>query len=138
MTTEQPRFFIRTMRVLLVVGMCCSVGLHWAALQTVAWTGMFIGFAQKAPLAEAVKKTFDGEHPCALCKLVAEGSQHERESDEQVPPSVAKKLDAILFATATLPKPPLLDLTFTPEILRADMRAEPPPVPPPRGCRAKG
>lgn len=132
MTTEQPRFFIRTMRVLLVVGMCCSVGLHWAALQTVAWTGMFIGFAQKAPLAEAVKKTFDGEHPCALCKLVAEGSQHDREHDDKAPARVVKKLDAILFATAAIPKRPLVDLTFTPELRRADSRTEPPPVPPPR------
>lgn len=120
------------MRLLLVVGMCCSFGLHWVALQTVAWTGMFIGFAQKAPLADAVKRTFDGEHPCSLCKLVVEGKQNEREHDDMPATRVVKKLDAILFATATLPKPPLLDLTFTPEILRADTRAEPPPVPPPR------
>jgi hypothetical protein len=43
------------------------VGGHWGALQVVAWTGMVVDYSRDASLCEAVKKTFDGLHPCALC-----------------------------------------------------------------------
>jgi hypothetical protein len=70
-------------RVLIAVLLVFSLGLHWAALQTVAWAGMLIAYSQGAPLREAVSKTFDGEHPCALCHLVAEGRQEERRQDQK-------------------------------------------------------
>ncbi len=49
------------------------VGGHWGMLQVVAWTGMVITYSRDASLGEAVRKTFDGDHPCALCNEVSAG-----------------------------------------------------------------
>jgi hypothetical protein len=56
------------------------MGLHLALLQTVAWTGMLISYSRDGSFAEAVVKTFDGEHPCPLCKVIREG---RAEGEEQ-------------------------------------------------------
>ena len=43
---------------------------------------------KSAPLTEALAKTFDGRHPCSLCKMVAEGKRSERKQEAQ--PTVAR------------------------------------------------
>jgi len=53
------------------------MGLHWIALQSVAWTTMVIEYSKRAPLREAVAQTFDGAHPCSLCHAVAAGKKSE-------------------------------------------------------------
>ena len=61
--------FVQSIAALLV---CLTLGLHWAALQTVAWTAMVVERAQTASLSEALQTTFDGQHPCTLCKKITE------------------------------------------------------------------
>jgi hypothetical protein len=39
---------------------------------------MLVSYSQQATLAEAAKKTFDGEHPCSLCKVVDESKKQEQ------------------------------------------------------------
>jgi hypothetical protein len=69
-----------------------ALGFHWALLQTVAWTGMVISYSQRASLHEAIAKTFDGKHPCALCNAIQKGRAEEQKRDhQQLNPSV--KLD---------------------------------------------
>jgi len=41
-----------------------------AGLQLVAWTGMLIARTQDQGWAVALRTTFDGNHPCCLCKVV--------------------------------------------------------------------
>lgn len=60
-----------------------SLGLHWALLQTVAWTGMLVSYSRDASLVDAVSKTFDGKHPCRLCKAIRKGQAEESEQDRQ-------------------------------------------------------
>ena len=55
-----------------------SLNGHLALLQTLAWGNMLVSYSQEASLAEAAKKTFDGEHPCSLCKVVSESKKQER------------------------------------------------------------
>src|SRR5213594_1096942 len=70
---------IRAFLRLAVAGaLICAIGGHWALLQSIAWTGMMINFAQNSTWKEAFQKTFDGKHPCQLCKVVAEGKKSER------------------------------------------------------------
>ena len=47
------------------------VGGHWALVQTLAWGTMMVNFSKQGSVREAVAKTFDGEHPCALCKKIS-------------------------------------------------------------------
>ncbi len=62
---------VRQLIAVLVVSL--TLGLHWAALQSVAWVSMFVRYSQQATFQEALVWTFDGQHPCALCELVEDG-----------------------------------------------------------------
>ena len=120
------------LRVVTMSMLVLSLGLHWAFLQTVAWAGMLVTYSREASIAEAVAKTFDGEHPCALCKVIKKGRTEERNQEQQqVKPEF--KLDLSLIWQASvfeitgarilIPSPQLVGLYRTDE----------PPKPPPRG-----
>jgi hypothetical protein len=70
----------RLPRIAIVAALACSIGLHWELFQSVAWVGMVVSYSQYAPFREALAKTFDGKHPCALCKQIAKGKQSEKKS----------------------------------------------------------
>ena len=64
----------RLQRLCIVVTLMLSIGLHWTLLQSAAWVGMLVSYTQEGPsLKDAVAMTFDGAHPCELCKAVARG-----------------------------------------------------------------
>ena len=42
---------------------------------------MVINYSQDAAMVEALVKTFDGKHPCSLCKEIAKGKQSEKKSE---------------------------------------------------------
>ncbi len=99
-------------------------------LQTVAWTTMLVGRSQTVTWSEAWQTTFDGRHPCKLCKIVKTGQAAEKQSGSGFE---LKKLE--------LPMPEQVFRTTAPASLRADVRSatrlapipgSAPPVPPPR------
>ena len=109
-----------------------SLGLHWALLQTVAWTGMLITYSKTDSLREAASKTFDGKHPCPLCKMVQAGRAKEKGRDQQqVKPGL--KLDLAWIWQA----PDCCFASDRQRILSPDLygpsRCTSPPRPPPRG-----
>ncbi|HBJ84386.1 MAG TPA: hypothetical protein DDZ88_11055 [Verrucomicrobiales bacterium] len=115
----------------IVLLVCLSLGLHWAVIQGIAWTGMLISYAAEGAMIEAVQKTFDGQHGCPLCQTVKEG----RESDQNQPRQTGqamKKLDAVLAEMVRLTAPPAEMLTFV--MIHEDWvkRTEMPETPPPR------
>jgi hypothetical protein len=66
---------------------CCSAMFlmpnERQVLQVVAWTRMLYQYSQGSTVSEALQKTFDGKHPCEICKRVA----HEGEfSSGWIPP----------------------------------------------------
>jgi hypothetical protein len=73
--------FVRGKKFLVVLALVLSTGLHWAALQTVAWTTMLADNLRQQSLTEAVSQTFDGQHPCRLCKAIAAGKQSEKKTE---------------------------------------------------------
>ncbi|MEI6534381.1 MAG: hypothetical protein WCN98_03495 [Verrucomicrobiaceae bacterium] len=68
-------------RWLLVLALSFSIGLPWAFLQSAAWMGMIVSFAQEVPLAKAVAMTFDGKHPCKICKAAQRGESSQKKQD---------------------------------------------------------
>ena len=70
-------------RYATVLVLTFSLGLHWAFLQTVAWTGMIASYSQDSSLSEAIFKTFDGAHPCKLCIAIEQGRAAEKKSDQE-------------------------------------------------------
>lgn len=68
----------------MIVAVLSATGTHWLALQSVAWTTMLAENLHSTSWAQAVGRTFDGKHPCCLCKQIAAGKQSEKKSDVQV------------------------------------------------------
>jgi hypothetical protein len=116
-------------RIATISALCLSIGLHWIALQSVAWTSMIVDYSKRAPLCRAIAQTFDGVHPCSLCQVVSKGNNSEKKQDLQ---SSARKIDMICAPLANR-----IERTFVPfEYAIRDCFSfelgHSPPVPPPR------
>ena len=72
-------------KFIVVVALITTTGLHWAVLQSVAWTTMLANNLRTQSLTEAVTHTFDGEHPCCLCKAIAAGRKSEQKKEFTAP-----------------------------------------------------
>src|SRR5438045_5362869 len=71
-------------RPLVIAGLCFAIGLHWCALQSIAWTTMVIEYSKDAPFAEALAKALDGQHPCSLCHAVQNGKKSEQNNNIRI------------------------------------------------------
>jgi hypothetical protein len=73
--------FVRRGKIFLVLALVAMLGAHWALLQSVAWTAMLADNLQSSSFHDAVTKTFDGRHPCCLCKAIAAGKKSEGKTE---------------------------------------------------------
>jgi hypothetical protein len=116
-------------RIAVIFALCCAIGLHWIALQSVAWSAMLVQYAKHAPLRQAITQTFDGAHPCSICHIVNTGKASERKSDLQSP---APKID-IICVSRTMRLIPLFSLfEYATRDFSVRQIGKSPPVPPPR------
>jgi len=119
--------FVRLGTIMLIL----STGGHWILLQTVAWTGMIVSYSERAPLKEALTYTFDGKHPCCLCKAIAAAKKSERKNE--IPLQKQKlefppiKQNFVVIGPSQFELIPLSNMF-------ADPISRPPLLPPPRGC----
>jgi len=115
----------------LVVGLLIlSTGLHWAALQTVAWTTMLAAnLSSQQSFATAVSQTFDGDHPCPLCQAIAVAKKSEKKSDAL---TLKLKIEYPPVADKLLLVAPRIFKTFQLDCRFADSLSAKPPVRPPR------
>lgn len=112
-------------------------GGHWGAMQTVAWAGMLWSYTQaEGSLLSGVKKTFDGDHPCKMCKSIKAAKEKER----AVPVTLValKKIESLPAPVcAALPLRGCREFVFPdPANVKIASRAEAPPVPVPIPGRA--
>jgi len=128
---SQASLLPRIARLVIVGTICLSLGLHWALLQGVAWAGMLVSFASEGTVMEAVQKTFDGQHGCALCKKVKEGHSSNRKQPQQAGQSM-QKIHAVLVEMTTLVAPAGNTFSFVPLHEALMQRTELPETPPPR------
>jgi hypothetical protein len=73
--------FVRFGKMFVVSALVAMLGAHWALLQTVAWTTMLADNLCAHSVKEAMTETFDGNHPCPLCKAIAAGKQSETKTE---------------------------------------------------------
>lgn len=121
----------RLARWMVVAVLCISLGLQWAVLQGVAWTGMLISFSRDGSLIEAMSKTFDGEHPCPLCKAVEDGQKQDQGKSADAP---KKKLEAVLVLRTVVVAPASVAMEFVPLKQQGERRTMTPPWIPPRAA----
>ena len=107
-----------------------SLGVHWTFLQSVAWVGMVVSYSHNATLGEALAKSFDGRHPCKLCKAVQEGKQSEKKQDVL---KVEGKKEFCFESKMSITFAPTNFTLLCAPSDSALSRIETPPVPPPRG-----
>lgn len=117
-------------KFLVVVALVTTTGLHWAVLQSVAWTTMLTNNLRTQSLTEAVTHTFDGKHPCCLCKTIAAAKKSGKKTEFtlqiqkiEFPPAPE---NIVLAAPSRFQVLPLTDGS-------AESLAVRPPTPPPRG-----
>jgi hypothetical protein len=88
---------------------------------------MLAGNLRTAALPQAVQRTFDGQHPCRLCKAIAEGKKAERSKTFTV-----QKLEFISLPSVCLLGPRVPFSLLRASHCRLNSRANAPPSPPPR------
>jgi hypothetical protein len=122
--------FKRLGKNFLILALVTMLGAHWTLLQTVAWTTMFADNLQSNSFQVAAEKTFDGKHPCCLCKAIAAGKQSEKKTELsfqsqklEFPPV---KENSVLIAPSQFQLLPL-------ENSSAQSFSQKPPLQPPRG-----
>jgi hypothetical protein len=120
---------VRLGKVLVVFAIVATLSAHWALLQTVAWTTMFADNLQTESLHDAVTTTFDGDHPCDLCKAI----DAAKKSEQKKQTSFEKlKLEFPLFHEDLVLIAPLRIELFPRNNLSAESISLKPPTPPPR------
>jgi len=120
---------VRIGHALLIAALVVALGGHWAVLQTVAWTNMLVANLRTSSLEAAVIKTFDGNHPCSLCKEISAGKKSEKRTDF---PSLAKKLEFVSAQPVFVFNPPTTFYLVPEREASAFPLSHEPPVPPPR------
>lgn len=119
----------RLHNVIAAILLIFSIGGQWAILQSGAWVGMFISFSRNDTVAEAMVKTFDGNHPCRVCQFVTEGKNAEKKHEQQLPKI---KIDFFLVNNpGHCWNPQWFELEF-PFYSAGTAKIYSPPTPPPR------
>ena len=90
---------------------------------------MIVEYAQRCSLSEAVVQTFDGDHPCGLCKHISKAKDSGKKHDAQLTPS---KPDLICTPRAMVLVPPSTFFSFAALTMSASTEMRAPPAPPPR------
>ena len=106
-----------------------AMGGHWTVLQSAAWASMLANNLRACSLPEAVKRTFDGHHPCKLCCQIAAGKKSEKQAELSLP---AKKLEFTHFQTVFVFVAPAHFRLTGESASSVDSLTYAPPVPPPR------
>ncbi len=114
----------------MVLALSFSMGLPSVFMQGAAWARMLVSFSKEAPLTESLAMTFDGLHPCGLCKAV------EREETSKKKQNLLHDAVKIVLAMPegglplVLPRPVKVLRWETVSVTTGGIGREPPPPPP--------
>jgi hypothetical protein len=94
---------------------------------------MLVSYAQQGSLAKAVAETFDGNHPCHLCKQIATVQHSQKKKDL---PRLTVKPDLICATRPITLLPRSANISFLLLESGFSPRLDSPPTPPPRSARS--
>jgi hypothetical protein len=121
----------RIMTMMMALALFVAIGGPLAVLQGVAWATMIRDYSRTGSVTAAVEKTFDGKHPCAMCKKIAAQRSH----DEKAPATVKaeKKAEALIASgIAIVPLPAVRSFAYPPHpFVNVPEHLSAPPVPVP-------
>ena len=92
---------------------------------------MIVSYSRDGSFTEALSKTFDGQHPCCMCKMIQKGRADEKKQESQQAKPGSKQELGLVWQ--------FFEFNFSCEIERvatsyakAEPRREEPPKPRPR------
>jgi hypothetical protein len=68
-------------KFLFIFLLLAATGGETALLQCVAWGSMLAGNLRTVSVSQAVRQTFDGNHPCPLCMAIARAKKSAKKTD---------------------------------------------------------
>ena len=119
---------------LLVAMVVLALGTAPVLLQTGAWGIMLVEYSLDNSFTQAVEMTFDGKHPCALCRKI-----QEHQEGKQTQQSITPTRDVmVLFHEKTVLRLGPEETISLPQRghdpALVVVRGQKPAVPPPRHC----
>lgn len=96
------------LRKLIAILLCLLMQGPAMLVQEVAWVKMLVSYTQERGLKRGVIETFDGNHPCGLCKKAAELRQQEqpqKPAEKQLPAQRQRLAWAEMVAAELLKMP---------------------------------
>jgi len=118
MTFELPAFhfihrlhlFVTTLRKLLAIALALLMQGPAMLVQEVAWVSMLVTYTQERGLKRGVAETFDGEHPCKLCKKAVQIHEQEQspEPGEKPMPQGGARLAWAEMVVSDVPCMPMI------------------------------
>jgi hypothetical protein len=90
---------------------------------------MIIDYSKRGTLCQAIAQTFDGAHPCSLCRVVNQANSTEKKSDLH---AVTQKVDMICPATEPSRIQPFIKFDYAIDKFAVYEIRQSPAVPPPR------
>jgi len=103
-------------------------------MQVFAWGRMFARYAHEMPVEAALARTLDPAKPCPLCMAVQQARQAGHEPSPASPPAPAAKLVLFSQPLEAVTPPAIPGRRLDTVSVRAAVRRDPVPVPPPRGA----
>ena len=120
---------MRVGKIVVVIALVAMTGAHWAFLQSLAWTTMLANNLRTHSVTESISQTFDGAHPCPLCKAITAGKKSEQKNDFTVQ---IQKMEFPPVADTMILTAPSYFHPFSPIDCFAGSFSPEPSVPPPR------
>lgn len=132
------RAIVRILSLVCCLAACTVIGGgQWGALQAVAWAKMAVDYTHAAgDLRQGLAETFDGRHPCELCRQIKAGigqesrEQRQKPGKEEAPGKI--KLVAVLSVDSRAEFSSVVtNAIVSPDRCRGRL-LDAPPTPPPR------
>jgi hypothetical protein len=89
---------------------------------------MMVRNARQVSFCEAVKRTFDGAHPCDMCKRISKASSTEKKQNN---PRGEAKTDLICVVRQVALLPPFVPVDYSQPVSSLITGSRQPPSPPP-------
>ena len=124
----------RALRIITGITLAVLLGMNSVFLQSVAWLSMTVSYSQQVPVSTAVSWTFDGQHPCQICRLAKKAASDEHK-DQAAPLSVKIEAVAPIAGEIYVPQTCRPEARFA-EVALPQPRSQRPSLPPPRAFRA--
>jgi hypothetical protein len=77
---------LKFLRILTVILLALFMQGPAMLVQEVGWVNMLVTYSQERGLKRGIIETFDGEHPCEMCKMAENIRQQSNDPDESDAP----------------------------------------------------